>query len=283
MTTRELVRAAAIMLKDAGCESPRLDADLLLMHAWQIDRTTLVVRMLDEVPKPVVSSFWEFIAKRQQREPVAYITGIKEFWSLPFRVDSRVLIPRPETEHIVEKCLAIFTDRTRPWRFCDIGTGSGCIACALATEFPEARIVASDISEGALEVAYYNARKLKVADRIDFRLGDTFETLDPDEEKFDAIVSNPPYVALHEMETLEQELAYEPRIALTDGDDGKQILGQLLEQSRDWLNPGGFLIVETGTCGLPETPPHFERLDHYRDLAGIERGGIYRLSTAEHG
>lgn len=278
MNTRELLTRATALLDDAGCESPRLDAELLLMHAWQIDRTTLIIRMLDEVPEDVAREFWKFFARRQQREPVAYITGIKEFWSLPFRVDSRVLIPRPETEHLIEKVIAVFPDRTKAWRFCDIGTGSGCISAALATEFPEAQIVATDISEPALEVAFYNARKLQVSDRIEFRLGDTFETLEQGEEKFDAIVSNPPYVALHEMEELEPELSYEPNIALTDGNDGRSILVHLLDQCRYWLKPGGYLIVETGTCGLPETPPHLEQLEHYHDLAGIKRGGIYRLN-----
>jgi len=278
MNTRDLLTRATALLDDAGCESPRLDAELLLMHAWEINRTTLIIRMLDEVPEDVASDFWQLFARRQQREPVAYITGMKEFWSLPFRVDSRVLIPRPETEHLIEKVLAVFPDRTKAWRFCDIGTGSGCISAALASEFPDARIVATDISEPALEVAYYNACKLNFADRIDFRLGDTFETLEQDEEKFDAIVSNPPYVALHEMEELEPELSYEPHIALTDGNDGRSILGHLLDQCRYWLKPGGYLIVETGTCGLPETPPHLEQLEHYRDLAGIKRGGIYRLN-----
>lgn len=277
MTVRELLLRASALLADAGCDTPRLDAELLLMHVWQVDRTALIVRMHDEIPAEVEKEYWEHISRRQQREPVAYITGFREFWSLPFRVDSRVLIPRPETEHLVEKALSLFTDRTRPWRFCDIGTGSGCIAIALANEFPEAHIIATDISEAALEVAFYNARKLQVADRIEFRLGSIFEPLEAGEEKFDAIVSNPPYVALDEVEALEPELSFEPSIALTDGSDGKSLLRLLLNQCQNWLKPGGYLIIETGICGLPHAPSHLEELEHYHDLAGIRRGGIFRL------
>lgn len=277
MICHELLAQAATLLDDANCESPRLDAELLLMHTWQIERTALIIRMPEEVPEDIETAFWPLLSRRQLREPVAYITGLKEFWSLPFRVDERVLIPRPETEHLIEKVLALFTDRTGAWRFADIGTGSGCIACATASEFPNAMLTATDISEDALNVARYNAMHLNLTERIDFRQGEMLAALNPEGEKFDAIISNPPYVALTEMDELEPELAYEPKIALTDGGNGRGFLSQLFEQSRFWLKPGGYLIVETGICGLPQTPDHLTQIEHYRDLAGIERGGIYRL------
>lgn len=280
MNSRELLLQATTLLTEAGCDTPRLDAELLLMHAWRIDKTALIIRMYDAVPAHVEKQFRNLLVRRQKREPVAYILGEKEFWSRPFKVDARVLIPRPETEHLIEEMLRIFPDRERPYHFCDIGTGSGCIACTLACEFPNAEIVATDISEAALEVASANASNLGVKERITFQHGDMFTALDPQTSRFDAIVSNPPYVSRQEMEVLEPELAFEPRHALTDEHDGHTYLSELFGNCDKWLKEGGYLIVETGICGLPLSPPFLQQLSHYNDLAGIQRGGIYRLKTS---
>ena len=275
MNCRELLLQAAILLKEAGCGSPRLDAEVLFMHVWKIDKTALIIRMLDEVPADIEAAFQTLICRRQQREPVAYILGEKEFWSRTFHVDSHVLIPRPETEHLIEQLLNHFPDRHQPYRFCDIGTGSGCIACTIACEFPHAEVVATDISEAALTVAHRNAEALNVASRITFACGDIFNALDSDTPPFDAILSNPPYVTYDEMEKLEPELNFEPRNALTDEYDGKKHLSTLLNECHNWLKQGGFIMLETGLCGLPETPQHLVKLEGYSDLAGIKRGGVY--------
>ncbi|MES0372510.1 MAG: peptide chain release factor N(5)-glutamine methyltransferase [Mariprofundaceae bacterium] len=277
MISRELLLQATALLRDAGCDSPRLDAELLLMHAWHINKTDLIIKMNDPVPENVEKHFHELQSRRKKREPVAYILGEKEFWSRPFMVDPRVLIPRPETEHLIEELLRLYPDRTMNYRFCDIGTGSGCIACTVASEFPNAAIVATDISNNALEVAKSNAGSLNVAERMTFRCGDMFSALDLKTPRFDAIVSNPPYVSQKEMEQLEPELDFEPRSALTDEDNGLTYLSILFDQCKEWLEPGGYLIVETGICGLPETPSHLKLIEHYHDLAGIKRGAIYRL------
>jgi release factor glutamine methyltransferase len=281
MNTRELLQQATALLTDAGCDAPRLDAELLLKQAWNIDKTALIIRMPDEVPGDVTEKFWPLLSRRQQREPIAYILGEKEFWSRPFRVNPDVLIPRPETEHLIEELLKLYPDQQQAYRFCDIGTGSGCIACTLACEFPNAEIIATDISKYTLELAKSNAKNLHVDKRIAFKQGDMFAALNQEIEPFDAIVSNPPYVSQTEMEALEPELSFEPRGALTDENNGHTYLSILFNECKSWLKPEGHLIVETGICGLPSAPDFLQKLDDYNDLAGIQRGGIYRLKACK--
>ena len=281
MNIRELLLQATALLKSAGCDPPRLDAELLLMHAWKIDKTALIIRMMDELPADIESAFQQLLSRRQQREPVAYIIGEKEFWSRTFRVTPDVLIPRPETEHLIEELLKRYPDRKKSYRFCDIGTGSGCIACTLACEFPNSTVVATDISEAALEVARTNSKALHVAERIIFKAGDMFTALDTDTEPFDAILSNPPYVSHDEMNALEAELAFEPRSALTDEDNGKKHLTTLLNECHHWLKTEGYIMVETGLCGLPSTPQHLLQMENYSDLAGMKRGGVYQHKGCE--
>ena len=276
MKSRDLLRQAAARLAEAGCDTPRLDAELLLMHAWGIERTALIIRANDEVPLETVGQFEALLKRREGREPLAHIVAEKEFWSRPFRVSPGVLVPRPETEHLIEALIAHLPDRQGEYRFCDIGTGSGCIAVTLACEYPRARIVATDISETALAVARENAARHGVTGRVSFRHGDMFAALDESDGPFDAILSNPPYVASHEMEGLEPELAFEPRGALTDEADGLRYLSHILNEGGKHLKPGGLIIVETGPCGLPETPAALERLRTINDLAGHLRGGIYQ-------
>jgi len=276
MNARDSLQQAARLLAEAGCDSPRLDAELLLMHLWEVSKTDLIIRMHDQLPASIKEKFDMLLGRRLKREPIAYIIGKKEFWSRSFHVDSRVLIPRPETEHIIEEMLKLYPDRNAPYRFCDIGTGSGCIACTLAAEYPNAEVVATDISNDSLDVAKMNDDRLELKKPLTFRNGDMFSALSQESGPFDAIVSNPPYVSLQEMEALEPELAYEPRHALTDGRSGQHFLSILFDECPGWLSEGGHLIVETGLCGLPHVPSHLYQIRTYRDLAGIIRGGIYR-------
>jgi len=276
MKTRDLLRAAAERLTEAGCDAPRLDTELLLMHAWGISRTALIIHANDEVPPEIGNQFEELLARREKREPLAHIVAEKEFWSRPFRVSADVLVPRPETEHLIEALIEHFIDRQGEYRFLDIGTGSGCIAVTLACEYPHAHVVATDISEAALAVARENAGRHGVTGRIAFRAGNMFAAIGEGDGPFDAILSNPPYVARHEMDDLEPELAFEPRGALTDEADGLSYLSQILNEGSKLLKQGGLIIVETGPCGLPETPAALERLITIDDLAGHLRGGIYQ-------
>jgi len=280
MKIRALLRNAAAQLKQAGCDAPRLDAELLLMHVWQLGRTDLIVRANDSVPGAIAAEFEALLQRRILREPLAYITGEKEFWSRSFHVTPDVLIPRPETEHLIESVLEYFPDRNGDYRFNDIGTGSGCIAVTLACEYPHAHIVATDISNAALTVARNNAETHHVSDRIRFRQGDMLAAIQAQDGPFDAIISNPPYVAESEMGDLEKELALEPRHALTDEQDGLQYLTAILRDGPEYLQSGGYIMLETGLCGLPATPVNltFEQAIH--DLAGYLRGGVYYLKQS---
>ena len=281
MKTNRLLQQASLQLQAAGCDAPRLDAELLLMFAWKVSRTDLIIRAHGPVPAPIAEDFETYISRRTNREPLAYILGEKEFWSRPFRVCPDVLIPRPETEHLIEAVLAAFPDRNGAYRFCDIGTGSGCIAVTLACEYPNANIVASDLSDAALQVATQNAHTHQVSQRITFRQGDMFAAI-ADSSEFHAIISNPPYVSKAEMHDLEQELAREPRSALTDEQDGLSFLATILDNAPRYLQPNGYIILETGLCGLPATPDNLTYQQLIIDLAGQLRGGIYQYSGTHY-
>lgn len=279
ISLRQLIQHATVRLKQAGCDAPKLDAELLLMFAWPCARTDLIIRSLDLVPESVQKQFHTLIQRRLQREPLAYIIGEKEFWSRPFHVTPDVLVPRPETEHLIEAAIEYFPNQQGYYHFCDIGTGSGIIAITLACEYPNAHIVATDISPPALKIASINAARHNVEDRITFKQGDMLQPLEQSHTAFNAIISNPPYVAEHEMPALEQELSHEPRNALTDESDGLTFLTNILNNGPSYLHTGGLIMLETGPCGLPDTPDSlsFERLIH--DLAGHARGGIYRSTS----
>jgi len=280
LTTRQLLQHASNSLNKAGCDSPRLDAELLLMRAWSVSRTDLIIRATEFVPEAIKLTFDKLVQRRREREPLAYILGEKEFWSRLFQVDADVLIPRPETEHLIEAVLAHFPDQQAKLIFYDIGTGSGCIAITLACEYPNARIIATDISDAALSVASSNAIMHQVDQRIRFLQGDMLSALqnhhDNDTDRCDAIISNPPYVSQDEMAELEQELSHEPRHALTDEGDGLRHLNVILDDGPAYLQANGLIILETGPCGLPATPASLQLEHHIRDLAGHARGAIYK-------
>ncbi len=247
------------------------------MFAWQVGRTDLIVRANDEIPEAIARDFQALLQRRINREPVAYIIGKKEFWSRSFQVTPDVLIPRPETEHLIEAVLERFPDRGGDYHFCDIGTGSGCIAVTLACEYPHANIIATDISEMALVVARKNAERHDASERIIFRQGDMLAAIQAQNGPFDAIISNPPYVAESEMGELKKELSREPRHALTDEQDGLHYLTIILRDGPGHLCPGGYIMLETGLCGLPDTPNNLVFEQGIHDLAGHLRCGVYRL------
>jgi len=275
MLARELLHQARIQLEQAGCDTARLDAELLLLFVWGLSKTALIIQMHDEVPEQVTQDFQALIKRRILREPVAYITGVKAFWSYEFLVTRDVLIPRPETEHLIESVLKYFPNQNQDVHMCDIGTGSGCIAVTLAKEYPHAHVTACDISQAALDVARQNAKHLEVEASMSFYAGDLYQAL-PSSAKFDVIVSNPPYVSLSEMDKLEAELDYEPRQALTDEKTGLTLLDALLQDAHFYLHDGGVLVLESGLCGMPKTPDTMIKLEDYTDLAGNFRGSVFR-------
>ena len=236
---REAIVAAGIRPQGAA-----LDAEVLARTVLGCDRAAYVVRLRDEEPVDFADPYRALVDRRCRREPIAYILGQREFWGRPFEVTPDVLIPRPETELIVEEALELFPAGHAPGVIVDVGTGSGCLAVALALEFPEARVIATDISEAALGVARRNADTNGVAGRIDFRLGDLLE---PVSETADLIVSNPPYVASGDAPGLIPEVReHEPHVALFGGADGLSVYARLFPQAAQRLSPAGRFIVEVG-------------------------------------
>ena len=236
---REAIAAAGIRPQDSA-----LDAEVLARKVLHCDRAGFVVRLRDDEPRDFADAYRALVDRRCRREPVAYILGEREFWGLPFEVTPDVLIPRPETELIVEEALDLFPAGREPRVIVDAGTGSGCLAVALALEFDQARVIATDISEPALAVARRNAMNNGAGDRIDFRAGDLLE---PVTEMADLIVSNPPYVASGDAAGLVPEVReHEPHVALFGGGDGLYVFGRLFPAAATRLQPGGRLIVEVG-------------------------------------
>jgi release factor glutamine methyltransferase len=235
---RAVLTAAGIAARDAG-----FDADLLASRTLGCDRAQLVARLRDEEPSGFERQFVPLVERRARREPMAYILGACEFWSMTFEVTPDVLIPRPETELIVEEAMRVFRYRT-PATIFDVCTGSGCLAVALATEFPLASIVATDISEAALGVALRNAARHGVDLRIRFERADMLSGIDA---RADLIVCNPPYVPVGDAPGLMPEVTdFEPHVALFAGRDGLDGYRALLPMAAARLGPGGKLIVEVG-------------------------------------
>jgi len=275
MKVQILIQEASEQLRQEGVASPRIDAELMLMAAWGVSQTDLIIKSRDEVPEDVVSKFNTMLERRLNREPLAYILGKKAFWKDEFVVTPDVLVPRPETEHLIEMVLKYQPNQQQPLNITDIGTGSGCIAVTLAKEYPKSEVVACDILDKALAVAKINAKNIGVINRMSFSQGDLYQAL-PDGVQFDVIVSNPPYVSQHEMNDLEAELSFEPRFALTDEASGLTLLDKLLCDAHLYLKDGGLLVLESGLCGMPETPNTLEKLEDYYDLAGNFRGSVFR-------
>jgi release factor glutamine methyltransferase len=233
-------------LKRHGSESPRLDAEVMLADVLHCERVQLYTHFTEPVGQPARAQFRELVRRRARGEPVAYLVGRKEFYSLVFEVCPAVLIPRPESEFVVVELLTVMRDVESP-RAVDVGTGSGCLAVASAFRHRESRFIAIDQSAEALDVARRNATRHGVADRIDFRLGNVLGPV-ADAAPFDAIISNPPYIPSLQIPMLEPGVRdYEPRLALDGGPTGLEMVARLIEESISRLVPGGHLILEIGT------------------------------------
>jgi len=275
--TRAALDAAVDALRAAGVEDPRLDAELLLAEATGWERARLVADPDAEVPPAAARRFAERVRRRLRREPVAYITGRRGFRRIELRVDPRVLIPRPETELLVE-----LAQELRPSRLLDVGTGSGAIALAVADELPECEVVATDASPAALEVARANAERLGLADRVAFHAG----TLPPGEAGFDLVLANLPYVSEAEWPGLQPEVTeWEPREALLAGPDGLDAIRFLLSRRLRPLfriaeqrtkSASGCVALEVGAGQAAAVADlvrgaGFAGIEVRGDLAGIER------------
>lgn len=270
-TVLRILRWTAAFFEEKGIDSGRLDAELLLANTLDLDRVGLYLDFDRPLTKNELAGFRNKVQRRAGREPVQYILGETEFWSLPLQVSPDVLIPRPDTEVLVEEALKRCDG---PVDVIDVGTGSGAIAIAIAHDRPSVKITAIDSSSLALEVARGNAGRLGLTDRISFQQVDL--ALLP-QGPYDLVVSNPPYIAAAEWETLMPEVStFEPRVALYGGEDGLDAYRHLARQSPDILKPGGWLLVEVGaeqsgavlglftSAGLTETGVR-------NDYAGIPR------------
>jgi release factor glutamine methyltransferase len=280
INVRGALREGMAQLREANVPSHALAAELLLMHALRRDRAWLYANPEAALEAATAQKFFEFIARRAAGTPTQYLIGKQEFWGLEFEVTPAVLIPRPETEHVIEVALErLGAEPAREaLRVADIGTGSGCIAVALAHEFPNAEIFATDISADALAVARRNAEKHGVAERVKFVKCNLLDSVPGDAAEFDLIVSNPPYVSREEESQLPREVReHEPHPALFAGPSGAEIYEPLIAQAAKRLRRGGWLIVEIGYGAL-------ERVRHLlgdsqiwadvrakNDLAGIPR------------
>jgi release factor glutamine methyltransferase len=246
-TVRELLAISTQYLKDKGCAAARLDAELLLGHVLQLSRIELYLNLDRPLTTQEVDAYRECIARRGRRMPVAYITGVKEFYSLDFAVTPAVLIPRPETELLVEKVVKLAKARLASGQqqvhILDVGTGSGAVAVAAARQDPEFLVTAVDISSEALEVARSNAVRHEVDHQMWFVVSDLFSDVSG---TFDIICSNPPYLTKAEMAQLQPEVSFEPAAALDGGQDGLVFYHRIFQESQPHLAPSAYVAVEIG-------------------------------------
>jgi release factor glutamine methyltransferase len=289
LDVRAALREGIARLRAAHVPSHTLATELLLLHALGRDRTWLYTHPEAPLDLADAEKYFALIERRAAGEPTQYLTGKQEFWGLEFEVTPAVLIPRPETEHLMEVALARLGPRgfilhlnsglpREKLRVADVGTGSGCLAVALAGELPHAEVFAMDISGAALEVARRNATRHHVADRIHFLQADLLEALKQEAQSFDLIVSNPPYVARKDAPQLQREVRdHEPQAALFGGPTGVEIYARLIEEAGKLLRPGGILVLELGynsaehVRAILKEQKCWTNVTFTNDLAGIPR------------
>lgn len=276
----EAILQGAHKLRKAGVSEARREAGSLLGHVIARDRSFIIGHADDPTTPAEMETFASFIEQRAAGMPLQYITGHQEFFSLDFEVNADVLIPRPETELLVETALKLIPGSKTEMFICDVGTGSGCVAVSLLHERPTARGKALDVSPAAIEVAKRNAAKHGVSNRLEFVVSDCFAEVDK-ENVFDLIVSNPPYIPARDIEGLQREVRdYEPHLALRAGEDGLAIIRRLLIDARTRLKPGGHFLFEIGfdqraavesLIAPMASSRGWTLLDIYTDLQGIPR------------
>ena len=276
MIVHNILNESTKSLEAAEIPSARLDAEVLLSFCLNCDRLEFYKNPDMPISETKLSAFRNLIARRLQWEPVAYITGRKEFWTFVLEVNNSVLIPRPDTEVIVEEALNICRKiDSSEIKILDIGTGSGAIAIAIASEITGAKVVATDISQAALNLAQKNAAALGLKEKIDFRQGNLFG---PVEGFFDIIICNPPYISAQEYEKLPAGVKnYEPQDALLAGKSGLEFYEKLIYQAAGFLQKNGWLLLEigakqeSGVCGIIEAAGIYDSIEMRRDYAGLPR------------
>lgn len=276
-TVGRVIAWAADDLRSRGNESPRLDVELLLAHALQTTRLAVLTDPDRPLSKEELAAYRELHKRRRAAEPVAYLLGAREFYGRSFRVDKRVLVPRPDTEALVEVALERLSHLSLEARVLDLCTGSGCVAITLACERPTWTVLGSDLSEDALAVARENAARLGAAPRAYFRRSDLYEDLGAPGVTFDLITANPPYIPETERGELAKTIVdFEPHLALFGGDDGLRLVRAIVEGAPERLEPRGALAIEIGYGQAPAVARLFEAAGFTdvalrKDYGGIER------------
>lgn len=277
---RAAVKLARRLLLQVGIESAHLDAHILLETVLRKDRLELIGGDDLELSQEQSEQFWSLVSRRLCYEPIAYLTGTKEFYGREFHVTKDCLIPRPDTESIVEKCLSLLADASRDLVI-DMCTGSGAIGLTILSERPNVTVIGSDISSCALKIAEKNADVLNISQRFIAKHGDLFSALDASDVA-QMIVANPPYIAQKDLDSLPSDVSkYEPRIALDGGDEmGISFYRRILDGAASHLNEGGHLILEIGfdqaELVVSLLPDGFKMVEIFKDLSGHDRGVVFR-------
>jgi len=272
MKISEILKTSTDVLRESGVAEPRREANSLLAFALNKNQTFLIAHDDYELSDEEKNNYRQFINRRANREPFQYIVGKQEFYGLDFSVTPDVLIPRPETELLVETAIEILAENAK---FCEVGVGSGCVCVSILHEIKTSAAIGLDISEAALRIARKNAEINNVSERLKLKQSDVFEILN--EERFDLIVSNPPYISVEEMKFLQTEVrGFEPETALTDGKDGLSIIENIINAAPRFLSEKGFLLLEIGYQQSADVQKMFDesvwrKVEALKDLQQIER------------
>lgn len=282
-TIKQLLDWTTDFFSKSTIGNARLEAEVLLAEALDCQRIELYTRFDEQPPAQQLTEFRAWVKRRAAGEPVAYLAGYREFYSLRFNVDSNVLIPRPETEHLVVAAVEFTKNLNNvPVRIIDVGTGSGCIAVTLATLIENCKIAATDISEPALEIAKLNAAQHEVNSKVHFFAGDLLDALPQGSNSVHLIVSNPPYIGRLEISTVDDQVRnHEPEIALFSGDHGTDIIERLINDAADFLLPDGALMFETSPIIMDRCVALVRNHQAYADVRVIkDYGGHDRIVVA---
>ena len=282
-TIKKLLEWVSGYFEERGIDSPRLSAELLLCHVMELERIQLYTLPDRVVEPPQLAQLRALVKRAGEHEPIAYLVGRCEFYSLPLTITPDCLIPRPETEHLVEKSVSFLRERMGAQHVLDLCTGSGCIAAAIAKNVKDVQVAATDISDAALKVAAGNIEKLKLTDKVKLLCGDLFDPIIKglDEAQFDLIISNPPYVSESEYETMDKNVKeFEPTHALLAGADGLDVYQRIIGKVGDFLKPDGALMMEIGYAQGPavgellESAGVFQTIAIEKDFANKDRIAI---------
>ena len=280
MTVLEVLQSTTGYFQKRNIDSPRLNAEHLLAHVLGRKRIDLYLEFERRLPESELKPLRELVKRRGSGEPLQHLLGTVEFCGRSFRCDKRALVPRPETEQLVELLVSLFKSEIAYSRMADVGTGSGVIGLTLAAEFPKAQIVGTDISEDALMLARENAVRLHLLDRVQFLRSNLLKNVQPD---FDVIVANLPYVSTEDRQNLSREVLHDPEVALFAGARGDELVRQLIAQAPSWLRPGGILAMEIG-IGQSETLMAALAEKNYRDIwTEKDYSGVIRFLFARYG